>query len=114
MKLISKKTALLSATCLFCFTAPALAATQPAPAQTGQASWMDKLHTDFRVTLQYITEENRDLGTASDEPQDSYSEQLQAMFGYDFTPEWFGFTHIRALNINGETGFDDDEDGSIV
>ena len=42
----------VSAICLTCLAVPALA---QEPVQTG--GWQDKIKTDIRVTLQYITEE---------------------------------------------------------
>lgn len=67
-----------------------------------------RLDIDARATFQYISEENRDLGTGGDDREDSLSEQLQVMVGADVTDELFGFIHGRALNVDGETGFDDD------
>lgn len=99
----------VSALCLACLAVPALA---QEPTQTG-SNWQDKIKTDIRVTLQYITEENKDLGTSGDEMEDSFSQQIQLMTGVDFTEDLFGFFHGRALNIDGETGFED-ETGQAV
>jgi carbohydrate-selective porin OprB len=98
----------VSAICLTCLAVPALA---QEPVQTG--GWQDKIKTDIRVTLQYITEENKDLGTANDEMADSFSQQIQLMTGVDFNEDLFGFFHGRALNIDGETGFEDETGQSV-
>lgn len=64
-------------------------------------------------TLQYIVEEDPDLGTGTAGTEDSLSEQLAVRAGVDFTDEWFALFHGRALNIDGESGFDDDTGATI-
>lgn len=110
MILISRRKALIGATVVLCVSSPAMAQDT---AHLQGPNWLDKINTDVRVTLQYITEENRDLGTSGDEMEDSFSQQIQLLTGVDFTEDFFGFFHGRALNIDGETGFEDDSGQSV-
>lgn len=64
-------------------------------------------------TLQYIHEDDADLGTANAGSEDSLSEQLAVRAGVDFNDEWRAYFHGRALNIDGGGGFDDDTGDSI-
>ena len=84
----------------------------PGLAYAQETDWTDKIDFDARLTLQYITEDNTDLGTIG-EKDDSFSQQLQILTGVDFTPELYGFFHGRALNLDGDTGFQDDDDTDI-
>lgn len=93
----------MAAMALLCVSGPALA----------EDGWKDKVDVDARLTLQYIAEEDTDLGTTAENGSDSFSQQLQLLTGVDFTENWFGFFHGRALNIDGESGFDDDTGNSI-
>lgn len=95
----------ISAACLLSLTAPAFA--------QENSSWKDKIDLDTRLTLQYITEENTDLGTANQDMEDSFSQQLQVMMGVNFTEDLYGFVHGRGLHIDGETGSEDDSGASV-
>ncbi|MFP4313024.1 MAG: alginate export family protein [Alphaproteobacteria bacterium] len=76
-------------------------------------SFYDKLDIDALLNFQYIGEENNDLGSSNEDYEDSISEQFQLLIGANFTPDIYGFFHGRALNIDGETGFDDDTGDAI-
>jgi hypothetical protein len=101
-----KIAALLGASCLLLLS-PSAKAQEDASAieQKPESSVWDKFHNDFRVTLQYISEDDTDLGATNAGTEDSFSQQLQMMTGVDLTEDWYGFFHGRALNINGESGF---------
>lgn len=94
---------LLSAGCaaVVTLTAP------PVQAQDSGGDWRDKLDFDGKITFQYVYEDNPDLGVDTSD-EDSLSEQLQLRAGYPFTPDIYGLIYGRALNIEGESGFDDD------
>lgn len=68
---------------------------------------------DTRLTFQYITEDGLDLGTAANDSEDSLSEQLQLLIGADITEEFSAFFHGRAINVDGQSGFDDDTGRTI-
>ena len=50
----------------------------PGLAYAQETDWTDKIDFDARLTLQYITEDNTDLGTIG-EKDDSFSQQRSAM-----------------------------------
>lgn len=79
---------------------PAYAAEDPAP--------KNPLALNAELSFQYLGQQDRDLGSAGAGYQDSFSEQAQVMAGYHFTPNLLGYFHGRALNVDGDTGFQDD------
>ncbi len=80
----------------------------PAFAQNDPDSWTDRLELDSQLIFQYIYEENPDLTTDAEDTEDSLSEQFQFSAGANITNNLTGFMRARALNINGDSGFDDD------
>lgn len=74
----------------------------------------DKFEVDVGLNFQYIGLESPDLGTGNSDFESSFSEQLQLAAGANFTDDLFGYFYGRALNIDGDSGFDDDENGSSV
>ncbi len=89
------------------FSATAAKANIP-PEQKG---WAERIDLDARLTLQYLTEENNDLGTRSMTREQSVAEQLQLLVDIDLAEDLLGFVHGRALNIDGAGGFEDEDSG---
>ncbi len=81
-----------------------LAITSPAVAQES-----GRITIDPRVTLQYDMEDNTDLGTQNLETEHSLSEQFQLIVKGDIADDLVGFFYGRALNIDGDAGFSDED-----
>lgn len=67
-----------------------------------------KVEVRGQLALQYITDESRDLGALNQDRTESFSEQAQMDVNAKLTPDIIGYFEGRALNIDGESGFDDD------
>jgi alginate production protein len=67
-----------------------------------------KLEVKGQLTLQYITEEDRDLNISGDDRVHSFSEQAQMSVKAKLSDDLTAFVLGRALNIDGDAGFDDD------
>lgn len=77
-------------------------------ARAQDAEKLKKIDLNAQLTLQYIKEDNTDLG-AGDGKDASFSQQLQTSVGFDVMPELRAFAKARALNSTGDTGFQDEE-----
>ena len=93
---------------LGCALAGALLATAFGSTSALAQDWKERTDIDIWTRLQYIGEESNDLGTNNEDYEDSFSQQLQLMVETEFTPDVIGYFHGRAINIDGDTGFDDD------
>ncbi len=71
-------------------------------------SWRNRIKVDTQLILQYINEENPDLTTDNENNKDSLSTQLQVTAGARINEHLSGFISARGLNINGDSGFEDD------
>ncbi len=73
----------------------------------------DNLRVRGLVNFQYITEENDDLGTLNEDPEDSLATQARIMLNYEFTDEIDGYLDVRGYRIKGDSGAED-ETGDII
>lgn len=80
----------------------------PLSAKAQETSKTDKVEVRGQAIFQYITEEDRDLGSSGSGTNDSFSEQLQVSVKATPLENTTLFFQGRALNIDGEAGFDDD------
>jgi len=70
-----------------------------------------KIDLDAQLILQYYLEDNTDLSSANDEQEHSLSEQLKVTARAHLSDDLIGFAHVRALNTDGDAGFDDEDSG---
>lgn len=77
-------------------------------AHAQDSSWTDTVKIKNQATFQYISEDDRDLDISGDDSNDSFSQQLQTSLEAKPTDHTTFFIHGRALNIDGDAGFDDD------
>ena len=71
------------------------------------------INIKHQLSLQYTGEENDDLGANNEDWKDSFSQQFQTQVDADITEDLSAFAQGRVLNIDGESGFDDDTGESI-
>ncbi len=67
-----------------------------------------KVEVRGQLALQYITDESRDLGALNQDRTESFSEQVQMDVSAKLNEDLTSYFEGRALNIDGESGFDDD------
>lgn len=77
-------------------------------AQAQENGWTDTVKIRSQATFQYINEDDRDLDISGDDSNSSFSEQLQMSLEAKPTENTTAFINARALNIDGDAGFDDD------
>ncbi len=102
--MVIKKHIPLSVLCTLLISSSALAD----PASNRFSSISDNLTVRGLVNLQYIVEENDDLGTKDEEKEDSLATQARLMLGYKFSDELDGFLDVRGYRIKGDSGAQDD------
>jgi len=78
------------------------------PALAQEKSFSDRIDARAQAILQYVTEEDKDLGTDNLGSESSFSQQLQGSVKAELSEHATAFVNARALNIDGEAGFDDD------
>lgn len=83
-----------------------------APALAGEKGY-PPLDVRTQLSLQYITEDNKDLDVSRRGRDSSFSQQAQVSVKAPLGDDVTGFASVRALNIDGDAGFDDDTGRSI-
>jgi hypothetical protein len=78
------------------------------PVQAEEEDWKARTDIDAKIRLQYITEDNPDLTTDREDRENSVSEQLEVSVYSDISDNFSAYARVRGLNIDGESGFDDD------